>query len=123
MAKIKLLNGIAHDVAHHAQSTLSWLHPHLGQTCRTAGISQVTVDLLCPEPYPEGLPLYEPLAKALVALRDWFLGLIERKGLSPTEVASLRLVFSFNPKEDDYSCSVRSHLVSRNGREFSREIL
>ena len=31
MPKSAVMNGVAHDIAHHAQSGLSWLYPHLAK--------------------------------------------------------------------------------------------
>ena len=118
MPSLKHLNGIAHSLGHHAQSSFSRLHPHLVQACRAAGLSEVSVDLLAESPYPEGLRDSEPLRRALARLRERFLALLAQHGLSASDVASVRLTFGFRPK-DDGDCSVRSTIRSRTGREFT----
>jgi hypothetical protein len=117
------LNGIAHDLGHHSQSTLSWLHPHLGEACRRAKLTEVTVELLSTNPYPSVLPQSDPLQLALKGLRVWFSDLLVRHGFAETDVLSATLVFHFRvDRTDDYSCGVLSTVVSRTGKGFSHKI-
>lgn len=120
MAKVAVLNGVAHDIAHHAQSGLSWLYPHLGEACREAGATSTTVDLARPQPYPKGLPIREPLLLALGALRQTLASLLEKHGFSLGDLAEAELEFRFPEAYGDGSLySVRSRLVCR-GRTFER---
>ena len=119
MASLKRLNGACHDLAHHAQSSMSFLHPHLAEECRRAGLAAVTVDLTAEQPYPTELVLSPSMMSALVALKNWFFDLLQRLGVNRSEVSSVKLRFEFRPsREADYDTTVSCTVVTRTGREF-----
>jgi len=120
MRSQKQLQAIAHDLGHHAQSGLSWLHPHIGEETRRAGRRSVVMDLLSEPPYPEGIAQYEPLAMACRALREWFGELIRKYGYERSDIASVTIRFSFSPHVDNYSCGVTASVTSSTGREFTK---
>jgi hypothetical protein len=123
VAPTKQLNGVAHDLGHHSQSALSWLHPHLGEACREAKLTEVSVELLSEDPYPAVLPQSEPLKLALNGLRVWCCELLHRKGFKVADVQSATLIFQFRvDRGDDYSCGVLSTVISRKGRVFSKKL-
>lgn len=122
MTSLKQLKGVAHDIAHHAQSGLSFVHPHLGQACRAAGVTSAWLDLLEERPYPEGLPVLRPLELALGALRDKFVQMAGSKGIPPSEVEAVRLEFTFPPSDDNYSCSVGASITDRGGKSYQRQV-
>ena len=123
MPKIDALSAVAHDIAHHAQSGLSWLYPHLGEACREAATLSSTIDLTEPQPYPKDLPTRAPLRLALGALRRTLAALLERHGFSLGDLTEAQLEFRFPEGFGDGSLySVRSRLVCR-GRAFERHLL
>src|SRR6266516_1415231 len=101
MASLKPLNGVAHDIAHHAQSGLSWLHPHIGEMCRKAGVNKAVVEITESQPYPPGLERYKPLELALESLHKKLLEILQKQSLSLADVASLQLEFTFSPNRTD----------------------
>ena len=114
------MNGVTHDIAHHAQSGLSWLYPHLGEACRDAGVLVTSVDLVEAEPYPRGLHHKQPLALAFVAMRQTLAAMLQKHGFDFNDLTSARLEFTFPTGYGDGSIySVRSTLVYR-GRTFER---
>jgi hypothetical protein len=117
----KVFRGIAHDLAHHAQSGLGWVHPHLAQACRQAGVSRVQLELLVPSPYPSGLPRLGPLEKALGALKAWFEDLVARLGHDINQIASTILEFSFREGED-YNSAVKAAISMNNGKKYAAEV-
>jgi hypothetical protein len=118
--KSAVMNGVAHDIAHHGQSGLSWLYPHLGEACREAGVLTATVDLLDEQPYPLGLPNRTPLGLALSSMRQTLAAILEQHGFRLADVTSARLEFTFPSGYGDGSLySVRSTLVYR-GRTYER---
>ena len=123
MASEKNLSAVSHDIAHHAVSGLSWLHPHLSQACRAIKVDEVTLDVTKENPLPEGFPSPEPLRLASRALHKTFYVILEKKGFHPQNVAEakLRFVFSVN-RSDDYSSVCFSSLRSDNGREFTHRL-
>jgi hypothetical protein len=125
MPSQKQLNGIAHNLGHHAQSSLSYLWPSLDEACRLAGRSEATIDLLAPEPYPAGLPRLRPLELALAALRDWFSQLLDREGFVDADVTSavLSIELQFEPgMPHAVDRRIRSTVTGSRGRTFAQEI-
>jgi hypothetical protein len=124
MPSSKLLNGVAHDIAHHALSGLSYLHPHLTQVCKRAGRASVALDLLRESPLPAEFPDYEPLRLASQALHRTFVGILESVGFTVTDVTAARLTLHVSPDApDDYSyVSCDSEIVIASGRVYRHEL-
>jgi hypothetical protein len=120
MAKLAAMNGVAHDIAHHARSGLSWLYPHFCEACRDAGVLTTSVDLVNGRPYPAGLPREQALALALSSMRETLAAILQKHGFDFAEVTSANLEFTFPIGYGDGSLySVRSTLIYR-GRNFER---
>ena len=113
------LKGIAHDLAHHSVSTLSWLLPHLSQDCRKNGISKVTLDLIAIQTYPDNFKIGRPLEVATNCLKECLSKILEEMGLSE-DVHSVTLEFSFpSQRKNDYTCSCRVRLMTVIGKEYA----
>ncbi len=123
MPKSKLLNGVAHDIAHHAMSGLSCLHPHLSETCRKAGVWEVALDLKMESPLPSTFPDYEPLRLASQALHRTFVGILQTLGFTLSDVSAARLTFSVvRDAPDDYSyVSCTSEIVTTLGHSYRHD--
>ncbi len=102
MPSSKLLNGVAHDILHHAMSGLSCLHPHLSQTCRTAGVTEITLDLMRESPCQPA----SPIANRWYWHRRQFTA--RSSGLSSQLVS--RLLTS--KRRGSYSTSCRTHRMT-----------
>lgn len=119
MPSLKLLNGVAHDIAHHAVSGLSYIHPYLGELCRSMGKLTIALNVLSDSPLPENIIPVEPLALSSRALHQKFLEILERNGFSLKDVQSAVLTFSFSPsRTDDYIATCKASLVASNGKIF-----
>jgi hypothetical protein len=118
MVATKELRGVAHNLAHHSQSSLSWVHPHLARVCKQAGTAIVTFDLLPENPYPPGLPNSEPLRLALSSLRTWFLGQLEHLGHAQSSISHAVLTFRFRDT-DDYNSAVAASIGTSTGKAYS----
>ena len=119
MTSERQLNGVAHDIAHHAVSALSWLHPSLSQACRASKVDNVLLDLTQDPKYPQGFLVSKPLGLATNGLKEWYRELLGKKNFSEADVQSVTLEFSFSPdRQDDYTCSCRCRLVTTHGKEF-----
>jgi hypothetical protein len=116
MASLKRLKGVAHDVAAHSQSSLSWLHPHLAQACQRVGVPTVSVGILDADPFPVGFEPSEPLQSALSELRKWMETNLVTQGFSASDLQRAGLVFSFRQGGDQYDCAVAATLVDKTGR-------
>src|SRR6185369_14307871 len=91
MATRRALAGVAHDIAHHANSGLSYLSPHMAQALRTVGLETTVVELLVSSPYPPGASEMKPLRLALQALRSTSGTILEKYGFSLADVTSIKL--------------------------------
>jgi len=119
MATQKRLSSVCHSTAHHAVSGLSYLHPHLRQACRLAGLSSATVDLLEESPYPRNVAHLQPLFLALAALKVKFTEILNSEGFTVNDLQSATLRFEFEPQfKDDFSSNCFAQLVSMNGKAY-----
>ena len=114
MASQKALKGVAYDIAHHAQSGLSYLHPHMGELCKEKSISEATINLMVKDSYPEELRKYKPLKLAIETLKSKFLSILDKREMKLDFVNELTLKFVFYAG-DNYLCSVESVLVKADG--------
>ncbi len=118
MTRLDRLNGVAHDLGHHAQSGLSWLYPHLGRACQEAGVRAVALDLRSSSPYPSELRHHEPLAKALLALRQKFIEILAKHGQRIDDLSAACLEFGFPPGYGDGSLYAVICTLEAKGRRF-----
>ena len=114
---------MAHDIAHHAQSGLSFLFPHLGRACQEAGLRNASLSLLQDDPYPTMLARHEPLALAIGNLRLRFFDILASYGYAPTDVASVELSFTFPAIHGDGSIYVVQAIIKTpTGRVYERTL-
>ena len=123
MVSRKHLSAVSHDIAHHAVSGISWLHPHLGEACRRAKKDEVVLEVSRANPLPDDFPATEPLKLASRELHRTFRTILEKKGFAASDVkiAELRFVFSAQ-KTDDYCATCFSRLLTSDDREFSHRL-
>jgi len=114
MASHKPLKGVAYDIAHHAQSGLSYLHPHMGEMCRAVGLTKATIDLMAKDSYPAELKEYKPLKLAIGALKEKFMSILSKREMSLDFIKELKLKFIFYTS-DNSLCIVESTLVKTSG--------
>ena len=120
MPSQRALAGVTHDIAHHAISGLSYVHPHLYQACQAIGVREATVDLLAQAPYPPGLPALQPLQLSLSALREKFFSILEANGFGASDIQAISLRFQFPLLgADGYNCQVAAQLMSSRGQSFT----
>lgn len=119
MGRIAVLAGVAHDIAHHAASALSYLSPHLALALRAAHQPTTQMDLLDPAPYPALVAEHPPLRSALAALHVTALRILQTHGLQVADLGSM--VFHATPAPWDqqgYGLHTRMVIVARNGKVF-----
>jgi hypothetical protein len=118
VAKVSTLASVAHNVAHHAASGLSWLLPHACRAARAAGLHELRFDLLSSPPL--SLPeITEPLQLASEALREKSLEILEQHGFSISTLKSMSLVMQF-PGSDEFYCVTCVRIESLNGKVFEK---
>lgn len=115
----RALAGVAHDVAHHACSGVSWLSPHLAQALRAAGSDSADVELLDSDPYPRNAVDLQPLRSALSALSEKALAILSANGFSRDDVRSIRLFVTPAPWDaTGYTLHARTIITSRDDRTY-----
>ncbi|MFZ1612600.1 MAG: hypothetical protein WAT51_00405 [Holophaga sp.] len=123
MSSQKLLSSVAHNIAHHAVSGLSYLHPHLKLTLVKANLTSIAVDLLNPELDQPNLKPSKPLTDAIGALKSKFAEILVAEGLSLADVRSAVLVFDFPAYYTDNFCSdCHAFLVGSSGKHFQQAV-
>lgn len=122
MSSKRHFNGIAHDIAHHAQSGLSYLHPHVVEAIRCNGTSDARMDLLAEQPWPPAFVVGAPLQLATGALREKFREMVSRAGLEINDLAAASLSLLPLAGKDDYTTEVHSLLIIRDGKQFKHAV-
>lgn len=119
MTTKRALAGVAHDIAHHACSGLSWLSPHMAQALRAVGSESADIELLDADPYPKSAAELEPLRLALGALSEKALAILNANGFSRGEVRSIRLLVTPAPWDaSGYTLHARTVIISCDDRTY-----
>jgi hypothetical protein len=123
MPSRKHLKGAAYDIMHHAVSSMSWLHPHIAQTCREAGLASLTLDLMRESPLPPDVRAEQPCVLATQALHRTFVSLLQKLSFTLADVSSATLKFTASRHaRDDYTLPCRSELVTADGRRYEHQM-
>lgn len=123
MASRKRLRSVAHSVAHHAVSGLSYLHPHLGIAAREIGQDEIIVDMLADDPCPTGLQHILELKTSLAALRVRFEEILASEDIEIAGLAYAVLWFDFETgvallhSRDDYCSNCHALLITKEEPE------
>ena len=119
MAKQRNLSGVAHDIAHHAASGLSYLSPHFANALRASSVDTSAVELLRLQPYPDGVGDSAPLRLALQALHTTALAILSKYGFEQSDVSSIRLHGTPAPWDDQgYLLHTRAVITAADGKQF-----
>lgn len=119
MGRIAVLAGVAHDIAHHAASVLSYLSPHLVLALRAAHQHTTQMDLLDPAPYPALVAELAPLRSALAALHVTALRILQTHGLQSADLTSMVFHATSAPwDQQGYGLHTRIVIVARSGKVF-----
>lgn len=119
MTKMSALAGVAHNIAHHSASGLSYISPHLAVAMRAVGETTAEIDLLAPEPYPKNAKEMQPHRLALRTLKATVETMLHRHGFSLEDVASVVLQATSAPWDTEgYLLHTRGVIVGKNGRTY-----
>lgn len=116
MPSLKRLSSVCQSIAHHATSGLCFIHPHLHQACKDAGLESLTISLMTDDPCPERFRRIEPLRLSLRSLRTKFVEILEVEGFKMADITSISLDFQFRQALDDYCSICHARLVHRSGK-------
>lgn len=112
----RILQSVAHNVAHHSASGLSCLHPHASKAARTNGSSHLEFDLLATSPLSLA-QIEEPLRLSASSLRGKFVTILNAEGFCLTDISKAQLSMYF-PRGDDYYCETSCRLTTLDGKVF-----
>ena len=119
MSTQRALAGVAHDIAHHSASGLSYLSPHLAEALRQAGLETTQIELLDNSPYPEGARELERLRLALKTLHSTVDDILRKNGFTVSDVTSVKLHATPAPWDaSGYSLHTRVLITADNGKTF-----
>jgi hypothetical protein len=82
MTKMAEPAGVAHNIAHHSASGLSFLPPHLAQALRAAREETTVIELLEENPYPPNVGEMQPLRLALASLKATVQNILQKHGFN-----------------------------------------
>jgi len=115
----RALTGVAHDIAHHSTSGLSYLSPHLAQVLRDAGLNTTEIELLDTNPYPPGALELKPLRLALRTLHSTVESIFQKSGFDLSDVTSVQLQATPDPSDPlGYLLQTRVIITADNGKTF-----
>jgi len=119
MASLKPFKGAAYDIAHHAQSGLSYLYPYVGELCKKGNLTSVTIKLMDDDPYPQELEFLKPFSLAVHSLVTKFKEIVLKLELPIGEVAQMDLTIFFN---NGYGSlfSVKSKVLLKSGTTWNQ---
>ena len=119
MARKAELAGVAHNIAHHAGSGLSFISPHLAEALRKVGETTTKINLLERKPYPGNAAKNRGLKNALAALHRECEAILATHGFSTDDVSAIDLYATPAPWDaDGYLLHTRVVIRSDTGREY-----
>ena len=120
MLSEKKLRGVVYNIAQHAMSSMSYIHPHLSEHCRAVRLHRATVDLLNGTLAPCNESVSTPLGLGMTALSEMFSRICESVGVEVSALSEAEATFEF--AEDGWPrwCYVRTR--TRDGKELEAAV-
>lgn len=117
---IKRLRSVVHSTAHHAESALSYLHPHLGELCASLEWDEIVLNLLngAHAPAPSKTP--RPVLLSTQALCQRFEDIIRSECIDKTWLSNATATFLFRGSTWPVGCIVKVKTV--DGREVETAV-
>lgn len=113
------LVGVAHNIAHHSASGLSFLSPHLAQALRADGEETTAIELLGQNPYPPKIAELQPLRLALTSLKGTVQGMLKKHSFNQNDILSIVLHATPSPWDrSGYVLHTRAVITAKNGRVY-----
>ena len=116
MAKIKRLRSVIQSTAHHGVSGLCYLHPHLGQQCKTDGITTVTLDLFTGTITPKLSNVSNEIELSKNAFIEKFNEILSSENFEKSEVSNVIASFQFDENSWAKYCCIE--LVTDEGQKL-----
>jgi len=123
MSSHKRLNSVAHSLAHHAVSGLSYVNPHLSEACEKVGLHCIEIELLTKNSCPLQFLGNEPLELSLNELKLTLMKILKSEDYEPSQLKSAKLEFSFyHDKNNYYSSDCKATLHSTENRIYEKAV-
>ena len=116
MPSAKRIRSVVHSIAHHGVSGLCYLHPHLGDACKSAGIDRATIDLLDGGPASQFEQGSKSIANAADALRAKFAEILNSEAMARKDLSEASAMFLFQKGRWPSACYVK--VVDKADRAF-----
>ena len=116
MVHPKRLRSVIQSVAHHSWGPLCFLHPDLGQACKSQGLDEFMIDLIGVGARSETEIGFKLIGGALEGLRNKFSDILQAENMSLNDLSEATAKFRFYKGPWPSSCYVR--VVDALGREF-----
>ena len=120
MASAKKFRSVVHNIADHAISGLSDIHPHLAEHCRAVHVPRASIDLLTGTLAPGHESVSAPLGLAMTALSKTFSRICEREGIDVAALSDARLTCEFAQGDWPRWCHVRAR--KRDGKDVETAV-
>jgi len=121
MASKKFFKGLVQNISRHSRSYLSYLHPHLGNVLRVAGLNSVTLSLLEGPYLPNNIVPSKELELAISAWRKRFCEMADKTGAELSQLSSATVYFDFGPHKDLYYPEVKSEFIHKDGTIYKTQ--
>jgi hypothetical protein len=117
---IKRLRSAVHSTAHHAESGLSYIHPHLGKLCASINRDEIGLNLLTGTLVPPPFRIPREVKLSTQALCKRFEGILRSEHLDSTWLSEAAAEFLFRGTTWPYGCIVKVKTV--DGREVEAAV-
>lgn len=106
MRRKKRMRSVIHSIAHHGVSALSWLHPRLGEECKSQNIDSILINLLDGLILNQGFLVSNETMLATKELSNNFKRIAKVEGLDISDLAYAKLEFQFKKGRWPSFCQV-----------------
>jgi hypothetical protein len=123
MGSAKRLAGVCHNIAHHAVSALSCIHPHLRNACSAVGLNALEIDVLERDPCPQQFQECDPLRLFLRTLHETFERILASEGFGLEDLDQAVLRFEFpGTLPDSYCSTCVVRIRTKTGKTFHKAV-
>lgn len=106
MHRKKRVRSLIHSIAHHGVSALSWLHPRLGEECKSQDLNSILINLLDGVIITQGFLASNETSLASKELSENFKRIAKVEGLDISDLVYAKIEFQFRKGSWPFACQV-----------------
>ena len=106
MHRKKRVRSLIHSIAHHGVSALSWLHPRLGEECKSQDLDSMLINLLDGMIITQGVLASKETILGAKELSENFKRIAKVEGLELPDLVYAKIEFQFGKGRWPSSCQV-----------------